>query len=321
MNIGSISERINIKFIILFFLQFFLLISFVSYDTYKRLGDECLNCHSDIDKMNSLGYPQFIVTKEDLLKQSKHTNIRCQECHLGDARASDKDLAHKGMLRAFFVSHKGTALTREDINYKKSLLPQGNDEIRDMLPKVDESGIFTIHPEVRNVLWHDRDRESFNFSPEIAKKTCGKSSCHPLELKQFSKTIMGTNMRQRTMRTWLEPYGPHNCGPSFADTSVQEVLKDSGFSFKNTEQIQKEINMPFSHEQAKDKQRFCNVCHAGCLDCHYEPSVDKGVHNFVKKPSSASCGGYGRGTSICHPGAMQSRRGETYIGGDYSIPT
>ncbi|HIJ59882.1 MAG TPA: hypothetical protein HPP56_04625 [Nitrospirae bacterium] len=293
----------------------------MSYDTWQGLGDECLNCHSDIDKMKSLGYPQFITSREDIEKQTKHKNIHCQDCHLGDARAKDKDKAHKGMLKAFFVSHKGTALTREDINYKKSLLPEGKDYIRMMLPIDDESKADSKHPEVRNVLWHDRDRDSFNFSPEIVKKTCGKSNCHPQELKQFNKTIMGTNFRQRTMQTWLQPYGPHNCGPSFADTPVQKELKKIGFDFKNTEKIQKEINLPFSHEQAKNKQRFCNVCHAGCLDCHYEPNKKEGVHNFVKKPSSMSCAGYGRGTSICHPGAMQSRRGETYIGGDYSIPT
>ena len=68
------------------------------------------------------------------------------------------------------------------------------------------------------------------------------------------------------------------------------------------------------------KQKFCNVCHAGCLDCHYAPDRQKGVHHFSAKPSSESCLGYGRGTSTCHPGSMQSRRGETYIGGDYSIP-
>ncbi|MDI6800433.1 MAG: hypothetical protein QMD01_00030 [Thermodesulfovibrionales bacterium] len=100
-----------------------------------------------------------------------------------------------------------------------------------------------------------------------------------------------------------------------------EVLKSAGFSFKNTEDILREVNAPFSREQAVVKQKFCNVCHAGCLDCHYEPDKKKGVHNFTNKPSSLSCAGYGRGTSICHPGAMQSRRGETYIGGDYSIPT
>jgi len=41
---------------------------------------------------------------------------------------------------------------------------------------------------------------------------------------------------------------------------------------------------------------------------------------MTSKPSSASCDGNGRGTSMCHTGAMQSRRGGTYIGGSYSLP-
>ena len=78
--------------------------------------------------------------------------------------------------------------------------------------------------------------------------------------------------------------------------------------------------MPFSKEQAIAKQKYCNVCHVGCLDCHYDPDVKKGLHNISNKPSSASCDGNGRGTSMCHTGAMQSRRGGTYIGGSYSLP-
>jgi len=317
MQIGSLSERVSVKFIILFFLQFFFVLGLLFYSTWKDLGNECLRCHSDQKKMTDLGYPHFIVKQEDIEKESGHKNIRCQRCHLGDARATDKDLAHRDMLKVLFVSHKGEALNRKDIDFKGPLLPSGADDIRAMIPKT-EGG--EIHPEVRNLLWHDRDKESLNFWPSIAQKTCGAPACHPGELKQFKTTLMGTNFRQRTMRTWLDPYGPHNCGPSFADLPPQEVLKDGTFDFRNTKDIQREINLPFNHEQAKDKQRFCNVCHAGCLDCHYEPSKDKGIHHIVKRPSSQSCTGYGRGTSICHPGAMQSRRGETYIGGDYSLP-
>lgn len=282
------------------------------------MGDECLKCHSDVEKMTKLGYPALVVTQEDVEKQSKHKNVRCQRCHLGNPRATDVEIAHEGMPRVIFVSHNGEALTRKDLNFKDALLPTGEDQIRKMLPKTKDA---EVHPEVRNVLWHDRDRDSFNFDPKIAQRTCGSRGCHPEELKQFKTTVMGTNFRQRTMRSWLNPYGPHNCGPSFADLPPIEVLKNRGFDFTNTKQIQAEINLPFSHQQAKDKQRFCNVCHTGCIDCHYEPDRKAGVHNITKRPSSQSCGGYGRGTSICHPGAMQSRRGETYIGGDYSIPT
>ncbi len=259
--------------------------------------------------MTKLGFPELYVTLEMVEKESKHPNVKCIECHLGDGRAKDADKAHKGMLKAILIDYDGNVLKRKDIT-NKALLPKEEGGIRQML----------ITQEIRNVLWHDRDINTFSFNPKIAKKTCGKSGCHPDEFKQFITTTMGTNFRQRTMRTWLEPYGPHNCGPSFADLPPLEILKETAFSFKNTEKIAKDLNIPFSKEQAMAKQRFCNVCHTGCLDCHYAPDRKEGVHNFVNKPPSISCAGYGRGTSICHPGAMQSRRGETYIGNDFSIP-
>lgn len=309
MKVGDISEHINIKTVTIFFIQFFLIISFLGYRSWKNSDIECIKCHSDKEKMSKLGYPRLYLTKDMVEKESKHPNVKCIECHLGDGRAKTAEGAHKGMLRAILIGHDGNVVERKD-RFHEALLPKEGGGIRQMLPD----------PEIRNVLWHDRDRETYGFNPRIAKKTCGKSGCHPEELKQFKKTTMATNFRQRTMRTWLEPYGPHNCGPSFADLPPVEVLKKAGFSFENTEKISRNLNIPFSKEQAIAKQRFCNVCHTGCLDCHYAPDRGKGVHNFVNKPLSMSCAGYGRGTSICHPGAMQSRRGETYIGGDFSIP-
>ncbi len=320
MKIGTISEYINKKTVVIFAVQFLLILTILGYKAWKDTSVECIRCHSDKEKMAKLGYPQFYLTNEMVEKESKHPNVKCHECHLGDGRAKKPDEAHKGMLAVLLIDYDGNVLTRKKIA-PDALLPTGDDKIREMLPHIKEDGKLIPHPEIRNVLWHDRNPETFSFDPNIAKKTCGKSGCHPDELKQFNTTIMATNFRQRTMKTWLEPYGPHNCGPSFADLPPMEVLKSTGFAFKNTEDIAKELNVPFSKEQAIAKQQFCNVCHTGCLDCHYEPNRKKGVHNFVNKPTSESCGGYGRGTSICHPGAMQSRRGETYIGGDYSIPT
>lgn len=319
MKIGTISDYINKKTVIIFVIQFFLVMTVLGYKAWKDTDVECIRCHSDKEKMTKLGYSQFYATREMVEKESKHPNVKCHECHLGDGRAKDPDKAHKGMLAVLLIDDDGNVLKRKKV-YPDALLPTGDDKIRLMLPKIEHNGELLPHPDVRNILWHDRDPETFNFDPDIAKKTCGKSGCHPEELKQFKTTIMATNFRQRTMRTWLEPYGPHNCGPSFADLPPMELLRGAGFQFKNTEDIRKELNVPFSREQAVGKQKFCNVCHAGCLDCHYAPDRKKGVHHFTNKPTSESCGGYGRGTSICHPGAMQSRRGETYIGGDYSIP-
>lgn len=310
-TLGTVSDYINKKTIILLLLQFILIISFLGYRYYNDTDAGCVACHANKDKMQSLGYPQFYMTREMVERESNHPNVKCYGCHGGDGRANETEKAHKGMLKAILIDEAGNVLVRKKVA-PGPLLPHGTDRIRELLPE---------NTEVRNILWHDRDLETFNFDPKIAEKTCGKSNCHPQELKQFITTVMATNLRQRTMRTWTEPYGPHNCGPSFADLPPIPYLKGSGFDFKNTEDIVKNLNVPFSKDQAIAKQRFCNVCHAGCLDCHYAPDREKGVHNFQRKPTSESCSGNGRGTSICHPGAMQSRRGETYIGGDYSIPT
>lgn len=310
VSLGTISDRLNRKTVFLLLLQIILVLSFLGYRSYKDSSAECLACHGDLEKLRSLGYPQFYVTQEMVEKESNHPRVKCHECHLGDGRAKEAEKAHKGMLRPLFLGESGDIVERKKAR-PRPLLPHGEDRIRELLP---------TDSEVRNVLWHDRNPETLNFDPEIARKTCGRTACHPQELEQFRSTIMATNFRQRTMKTWLDPYGPHNCGPSFADMPPLPYLKGSGLNFRNTEEITRDLNTDFTREQATVKQKFCNVCHAGCLDCHYAPSRERGVHSFSKKPASESCAGGGRGTTICHPGAMQSRRGETYIGGDYSMP-
>ncbi|MDA8171951.1 MAG: hypothetical protein M0Z48_09040 [Nitrospiraceae bacterium] len=304
----------------LFFIQFFIVIAVSGYRAWLNSSAECVACHGNREKLAKLGYPEFYVTPEIVARQSHHPNVTCRDCHLGNGRARDMREAHKGMLKALFIGYNGSVLNRRDV-LPSALLPTGPAGIRELLPKVKSpDGKLYVNPEVRDLLWQDRNPVTLNFDPEIAKKTCGKSSCHPDELKQFVTTDMGSNYRQRRMETWLVPFGPHNCGPSFADLPPRKVLKGSGFDYSNTKQIAAEMDMPFTDEQARAKQRFCNVCHPGCLDCHYAPNRRQGVHNFVIKPPAESCAGDGRGTSICHPGAMQSRRGETYIGGSYSIP-
>jgi hypothetical protein len=206
MKIGTVSEYINKKTVIIFILQFVLIVTLLGYKSWKDMGIECVKCHSDKDKMQSLGYPQFYMTQETIEKESKHPNVKCHECHLGNNRAKDPDKAHKGMLSVLMIDDGGAVLKRKTV-YPQALLPSGEDKIRQMLPRTDVNG--EAWP-VRNVLWHDRNPATFNFDPDIAKKTCGRSGCHPEELKQFKTTIMATNFRQRTMRTWLQPYGPQN---------------------------------------------------------------------------------------------------------------
>ena len=209
MRVGWISDHITGKTILLFVLQFLLVVAVLGYNAWKDTGTECASCHGDQDRMRKLGYPQFYMSQEMVEKESGHPNVKCQDCHLGDSRAVNHADAHKGMLAVLLVGESGSVLKRKD-TYAGSLSPLGDDRIREMLPQVRENGGLTPHPEVRNVLWHDRDRTTLNFDPDIARKTCGKSNCHPEELKQFSTTIMGTNFRQRTMTTWLRPYGPQN---------------------------------------------------------------------------------------------------------------
>lgn len=325
LRLGKISDIATPLTVTLFFIQFLSIIGFFGYQYYMDSSESCINCHGSREKMAELGYPQFYVTLEEVRKQTGHKTVQCRDCHLGNGRTTDKDKAHKGMLKVFFVNENADPIERskiygkEDSDFNK-IAPKGEDALFELLPRKMGNGELYLHPEVRNILWHDRNPYTFNFDPKISEKTCGKRGCHTEELKQFKTTIMGTNFRQRTMRSWLEPYGPHNCGPSFADLPPEEILKSAGFDFTNTEKIRKEINIPFTNEQAIAKQRICNICHAGCLDCHYAPSKEKGSHAFIKVPDSYSCMGRGRGNSVCHTGSAHSRRGETYIGKFYAIP-
>ncbi len=92
------------------------------------------------------------------------------------------------------------------------------------------------------------------------------------------------------------------------------------FSFENTQKIVEQVNLPLTPEQAIAKQKACNICHAGCLDCHYAPSREKGSHAFSRTPPSANCAGGGRSTFVCHAGTMERRRGDSYLGRDFSEP-
>ncbi|MDA8387713.1 MAG: hypothetical protein M0Z58_03475 [Nitrospiraceae bacterium] len=302
------------------FIQFFIVIGFSGYKAWQNTSKGCIKCHSNRQELAKLGYPELYVTPAMVARQSHHANATCRDCHLGNGWTDNMKKAHEGMLKALFISDTGGLVPRTKV-LKGALVPGGDDKIRALIPKVEYDGQLYANPEVRNILWEDRNPETFNFDPDLAKKSCGRPSCHPDQLKQFITTDMGTNYRQRRMKSWMVPFGPHNCGPSFADLPPEKVLKGSGFDYANTKMIAAEMDVPFSRAQARVKQKFCNVCHPGCLDCHFTPGAKDGAHHFSRVPPAVSCEGYGRGTSICHPGAMQSRRGETYSGGDYSIPT
>ena len=315
---GTLSAYLNKKLVLILVLQAAIILSFSGYYAWNQSSAQCVRCHSDKNKLAELGHPEFYITPKMVSEQSGHTTAECRDCHLGNGRAKDKDKAHKGMLKMLIVGDEAE-LKQRAIFYPFPLQPTGKDKLFELIPKMPTDAGFRYPYEVRTILWHDRNPETYNFDPDLAQKTCAKSSCHPDMLKQFKTTTMAANFRQRTMKTWMDPYGPHNCGPSFADLPPAEILNASGFDYQNTDRIRQDLNLPFTRQQARDKQRICNTCHAGCLDCHYTPQNGK-PHEFKKIPKSESCSGFGR-SSMCHSGSMESRRGETYIGGDYAIPS
>jgi hypothetical protein len=89
----------------------------------------------------------------------------------------------------------------------KQLLPSGDDRQRNMLPRLADG---ELDYDVGTLLWHDRNTLTLGYDPAIAQKTCGKSACHPEEVKQFSTSVMGSNFRQRSMRVWNDIHGPNN---------------------------------------------------------------------------------------------------------------
>jgi len=308
-------------FVVFLLVQFAAVIGFASWIARGRSSAACVACHSDAGRMRELGYPWLVVTREQAERESRHRGVGCIDCHLGNGRGESPEEAHEGMPRPLFVDFEARVLARDE-RVAAPLEPAGDDGLRDMLPRErGPDGELLDESPVRNVLYHDRNPETFGYDPEIARRTCGRRGCHPAEVEQFSGTVMGSNFRQRTMQTWIRPYGPQNCGPSFADTPRRPRAVGDRFAFENQQAIVRQLNVPFTKEQAVAKQRYCNVCHAGCLDCHYTPFTGKGAHSFSRVPPAKSCTGGGRGSSICHSGSMERRRGDSYLGGDFSEPT
>src|SRR5512147_1591014 len=104
MKIGSLSDYINRKTVIIFLLQFVFIVSLLGYRAWSDSSAECVRCHSDNEKMKRLGYSQFYMTQKMVETESKHPNVKCRDCHLGDGRATDAVKAHEGMLRPILVS-------------------------------------------------------------------------------------------------------------------------------------------------------------------------------------------------------------------------
>jgi hypothetical protein len=190
---------------IILLIQLALLLIFLHYYSGYRSSDRCVSCHADKDRMAKLGYPQFVMTREQVQKESRHPNTECRDCHLGNGLSDEPDSAHKGMLRLIVLDNDLNVMSRK--GHVKQLLPSGDDRQRNMLPRLADG---ELDDEVGTLLWHDRNRETLGYDPAIAEKTCGKAACHPDQVKQFDSSVMASNFRQRSMRTWNDIHGPNN---------------------------------------------------------------------------------------------------------------
>jgi hypothetical protein len=268
-------------------------------------ANSCRDCHENGKKMAELGFPLFTVSQQEVQAQSGMT-ADCNQCHLGNPEAAGKGEAHQGLARLLVVRKKGLTADRSPRKYP---LEYGSNEANKIYIVTDKDGKKTKDTDVVAISWHDKRSDTLTQDFEVLKKTCG--SCHNKEFEEFSKSTMGTNGKQSQYKGWTDPRrGPHNCGPWF----------DGNFA-----SMQANTAVPMSKEGHLINQKACNVCHVGCLDCHFLPQPKDpknpalGSHSFVKTPPASSCYGNGR-VSICHAGPEDRRRGAGYFGASFSFP-
>jgi hypothetical protein len=267
--------------------------------------DSCIECHGNRQKMESLGYAGFAVTRQETGAQT-HMPASCDQCHLGNPGENDSNAAHKGMARLLVASKNGLSAMTSARRYP---LEYGTNPMNRIYAVTAKDGKRVKDTSVVAISWHDKKPGTLSQDFEVMKKTCG--SCHQQEFAEFSKSTMATNGKQSQYRGWLDKdRGPHNCGPWF-DNNFQEMQANTA--------------IPMTLEGSRVNQRACNTCHVGCLDCHFHPQQKNpsdpslGPHSFVKTPPSESCYGDGR-ASICHAGPEDRRRGAGYFGGSFSYP-
>lgn len=268
-------------------------------------ANSCLECHGSAQKMLELGYPHFFVTQQEAEQQSG-MHAGCTDCHLGDSTAKDKDQAHQGMGRLLLVKKQGFKAETAD---RELPLEVGGSPALRLKYLVKRGGRNVVDTSVYMLLYQDKRRDTLSQDFIFLEKTCGK--CHPREFAEFRKSNMGRNAKQSSYKSWADrEHGPHNCGVWFGG---------------NYAAIAAAAAVPFDKGANAVNQRACNVCHVGCLDCHYDPmnkdesNPKKGMHTFNRTPRPESCYGGGRGT-ICHAGPEERRRGAGYFGGPFSHP-
>src|SRR5208282_5228025 len=101
--------------------------------------DSCVDCHSNPGKMKEMGYPQFILTSEDVHVQSRMP-ASCVSCHLGNPLSATKEEAHEGLLTVAAVGAKWNAVARNNMNPEELkdwplIEPRGKDRANQLRPK------------------------------------------------------------------------------------------------------------------------------------------------------------------------------------------
>lgn len=206
MSIGKLWNFFGTRFgMLILAAQFVLVIAFISFYSGYQSSDKCVACHSDKASMEKLGHPELVLTREQVEKESRHSNTECRDCHLGNGLSDDPASAHKGMLKLLVLDNDLNVVPRKGL--VKELKPFPGDRLWGMLPR-DAAGDPLY--EVGTLMWHDRNPVTLGYDPAIAAKTCGKSACHPDQVKQFATSVMGSNFRQRSMRHWTDIHGPNN---------------------------------------------------------------------------------------------------------------
>ena len=279
--------------------------------------------------MKELGYPQFILTSEEVRVQSRMP-ASCVSCHLGHPFDVTKEGAHIGLLTVTVVGAKWNAAPRnklspEELKDWPVLEPRGENRATQLNPKhLSDKGEIKDNYEYKLIIWHDKNPSTLAFNPVLAAQTCG--TCHADIVKSFPKSAMGGATGAHTQSqyvTWTGPNGPQSCG--LWTGPLSKPYQDK-FTDENIKIFNAHSTLPLPEEAAHNVQRTCNQCHVGCLDCHFNPqkqetgSPGKGLHTFSRKPVSLSCYGGGRSFS-CHAGPMERRRGDGYFRAEFAQAT
>ncbi|GAW91083.1 hypothetical protein [Calderihabitans maritimus] len=307
---------------IILIVALFLLIGAGIYTFYVKappvqLVSSCVSCHGDKEAMEKAGFPEFYITNEMVVKQSRMPGVKCEDCHLGNPKATDKTEAHEGLLRDMVIGVSKT-YKMEPTDDTVVIGVRSDNDVNKLLPSIE--GI-----KVLGLVYGLKEKGLLTYDPELAQRTCGK--CHEKEVTEYNATPMASS-RFQSLNTDLLTIAPHNCRPWLVYSDAQKrLLKEQlgkgaaeiYVSGHNLDRLNSQMATKLGLKEASAAQRACNRCHAGCNDCHYVPQSGDGSHVFTRTPPSNTCYGGGRG-SICHAGPEDRRRGAGYFRGDYAFP-